>query len=111
DVNITAGVLSIIANLLAPNGLHAFAQGSVGGFVGLVSSDAEATDNATVTSGITNRSGNGSATGAAVGTLHAVSGALSIVANSNTEQSANSQNASVGFVAKGAGNATATANN
>src|SRR5262249_3105954 len=90
---IAAGSLSIIANANLPSGdapsAVTSAQGSVGAFlIGVVASDAESTNTATVTAGI----GNQANVAAAAGTVVAVTGALLIVANSNTQQNANASN-------------------
>src|SRR6201999_1291500 len=75
------------------------AVGSVGGIVALVGSESQATNNATVDAGI------------AASAVINVAGALLLVANANTLQSANASNSSVGLIAGGAAKSTASANN
>jgi mucin-19 len=111
--HITAGSLSIIANVNLPGSgpsANAFAGGSTGGIVAIVASDAETTDHATVNAGIGNFS-NFANSAVAAGTIIAVSGALLVVANSNTQQSANGSNASLGLIAVGVAKSNVTATN
>ncbi len=109
--NITVGSLSILANLNLPTdgnpAANAYAGGSSGGIVAAVATNVTTTNNATVTAGL----GTESNVASAAGMVIAVAGELLIVANSNTEQSANASNASVGLVAGGVAEATATATN
>ena len=83
---ITAGNLSILANVNLPSdnapAAQAVAQGSVGALIGVVASDAETTNTATVTAGI----GSHTDVTAATATVVALSGALLIVAGGDTEQ-------------------------
>ncbi len=108
--NITVGNLSIIADVNLPsNGPSGstFAGGSTGGIVAVVASDAETTNNATITSGIGSFANVASATGMVV----VVGGALLVVANGNTQQNSNASNASIGLIAAGIAKSVSSASN
>ena len=103
--NITAGSLSILANVNLPTdgnaAASATAQGSVGGLIGIVATDTEVTNNDTALAGISQHQA--ANFGVATGTVVTVAGAILIVATGNSKQTANSSNSSVGLVALGGG--------